>query len=332
MLVKKLLSPSELKTKIKLSHELKKIIYNNTRELKKIINGESNKFLIILGPCSVHDACAIYQYAKNLSQIYKFIKQKIFIILRLFTIKPRSDLINNFKGILHQPDINKPENIYNGIIFQRELIIKTISLSGLAIANELIYPEIFDYTSDLISYYVLGARTVDSQLHKLFCSNINFPLGIKNPLDGDLNILYKTLCATQSSNNFIYNLHEFKSFGNKYSHIILRGSKTRENYHYEDLIRAINLYPDLKNKFILVDTNHGNSNKNYHEQPRIIREILFNIKQNNLIKKFIRGIMLESFLKSGSQKTNKTFGKSITDPCLNLSNTQKILKYLYDNL
>lgn len=326
---KKLLTAQELKEKITLNSHDKKIIENNRSELKNIIRGTSKKFLIIIGPCSITDEKSICKYAEKLLKIYETLRSKIFIVLRMFTVKPRTNL-NDYKGLVHQPNLFEAENLYDGLICERKTILKLINLTGFPIANEFIYPEIFNYTDDLISYYTLGARSSDSQLHKLFLSGLDIPVGIKNSLSGNL---IKNISAVQTPHKLFLKGYETKTIGNILAHGILRGTLSAPNYHYENLIELIENYSSLKNKFIIIDTNHGNSNKNSYEQTRIAKEILFNRTQNNLIKKYIRGLMIESFLKNGCQNENGTvFGKSITDPCLGIYETEKLLNYIAQNL
>ena len=339
---KKLLSAHELKEKIALDMQTQKIIENNLSELKNIISDKSDKFLLIIGPCSVTDEKSICDYAQKLLKIYEAIRQKIFIVLRVFTIKSRTNL-NSYKGLVHQPNVNEPENLYGGITLHRKIILKLIKLTGFAIANEFVYPEIFNYADDLISYYTLGARSSNSQMHKLFLSGIDVPVGIKNSLSGNL---FENISAVQNSHKLFLDGYETKTTGNIFAHAILRGTNfnlnspvlsettnLNTNYHYENLIDTIKKYPPLENKFIIVDTNHANSNKNSFEQPRIAKEILFNRTQNDLIKKYVRGLMIESFLGNGNQNENgMVFGKSITDPCLGIYETEKLLNYIAENL
>lgn len=326
---KKLLTPKQLKSKFALSSQTQKIIENTRTELKNIISGKSDKLLVIIGPCSISDEKSICEYAQKLLKIYEQVHKKIFIALRMFTAKPRTNL-NNYKGLIHQPNPLEDENLYNGIIAQRKIILKVIELSGFAIADELLYPEIFNYTDDLISYYVLGARTCNSQPHKLFSSGIDIPIGIKNSLSGNL---FENIKAIQNPHKLFLDGWETETSGNIFAHAILRGTINNPNYHYENLMHTIQNYPPVKNKFIAVDTNHANSNKNPFEQSRIIKEILLNRSQNKLIGKHVRGIIIESFLENGKQNEKGTvFGKSITDPCLGFCETKILLNELFQAL
>jgi 3-deoxy-7-phosphoheptulonate synthase len=335
MKIKNIFTPNQLKSEFKLSAREKKNIYLNTREIKKIVANESNKFLVILGPCSVYDCKATLQYAYDIAKLYKSMRKKLFFVLRMFTTKQRTNT-NKFKGITHQADLNSSESIYDGLIAERKIIIDVIKTSGLAIANEIVYPNTFDYTDDLISYYVLGARSMNNQEHKLLASNLNIAVGIKNSLDGSLNILFNSLIAVHGKHRFIHAGYEIETNGNSFSHVILRGiecdSGFYPNYHYEDLLGVIKRYPNLQNKLIIVDSNHANSCKNYKEQPRIIKEVMFNRKQNNVIRNNVRGLMLESFIKSGTQERNQVFGKSLTDSCLSFGQTKNILEYIYEHI
>lgn len=326
---KKLLSAPELKEKYNASVQIKKNVDDNLSQLKDIITGQSDKFLVVIGPCSVTDEKSICEYALKLLNVYERLQSKIFIVLRAFTVKSRSNL-NSYKGFVHRPNLTEGENIFDGIILARKLMLKLIDLTGLAIANEFIYPELFDYTDDLISYYTLGARTCNSQLHKLFLSGTDIPVGIKNSFSGNLT---QNVLDIQTPHEFILKGYQTKTLGNILAHGILRGTTIAPNYHYENLIEQIENSSPLKNKFIMVDTNHANSNKNSSEQPRIAKEILFNRQQNSLIKKYVRGLMIESFLEDGRQNENGTvFGKSITDPCLGFYETEKLLYHIAQNL
>ena len=235
--------------------------------------------------------------------------------------------------MLHQPDpLNSPDML-KGLISIRKLHMRAINETGFSCADEMLYPENHRFLSDLLSYVAVGARSVENQQHRLTASGLDLPVGMKNPTSGDLSVMMNSITAAQSSHTFIYRNWEVESKGNPLAHAILRGyvdSKgvNHPNYHYEDLIRLVELYADSKlaNPAVIVDTNHSNSGKKYLEQIRIAKEIIHSARHNDDIHRLVKGLMIESYIEDGSQKScDGVYGKSITDPCLGWEKTERLI-------
>ena len=332
-------SPEYMIKKIPLSNELKKIKQKRDYELKKIIEGKIDKFIVIIGPCSASDEYAICDYVSRLAKLDEKLNKKLFIIPRIYTNKPRTTG-EGYKGMLHQPDPEKESNILKGIESIRKIHLKVLSESGLTSADEMLYPENFAYIEDILGYVAVGARSVENQQHRLVSSGIEIPVGMKNPTSGNFMVMLNSIKASQSKHIFLYRDKEVSSTGNYYTHAILRGyinkyGKNIPNYHYEDLNYIYDIYikQNLKNPLVIVDTNHSNSNKIYSEQPRIVKEILNNRKINYNIKKIVKGFMIESFIEEGNQQIGEgIYGKSITDACIGWDTTEKLLYYIVENI
>lgn len=337
--IQKIPSPEEMISAVPLSPEHKKIKKERDDELKRIIEGKSNKFLVIIGPCSASDEDAVCDYVSRLARLNDEIKDKLFIVPRIYTNKPRTTG-EGYKGMLHQPDPEKGANILKGITAIRHMHIRAISESYMTAADEMLYPENLAYVDDLLTYIAIGARSVENQQHRLVSSGIDVPVGMKNPTSGDYTVMLNSVHAAQSSHSFLYRDKEVSTDGNPYAHVILRGSMNKHgnsipNYHYEDLSLVIEKYiaQGSENPFIVVDTNHANSKKIYSEQPRIVTEILHNRSVNADINKYVRGIMVESFIEEGSQKIGgHIYGKSITDACIGWHDTEKLLRYIAEHV
>lgn len=332
-------SPESIKKEFPLSTVLKekKKLFDN--ELKNIICGKSNKFILIIGPCSADNEDAVLEYCLKLRQVQDKIKDKIFIIPRIYTGKPRTTG-EGYKGLLHQPNIKADENIKNGIIAIRKMHLKIIEESGFFTADEMLYLYNLSYIDDLVSYIAVGARSVENQEHRLYASAFDVPVGMKNPTSGDLSVMINSIYSARLEHRFNFTNKEVLSSGNTLSHAILRGSINQNgrnipNYHYEDIYKVISMYKekDLENPCIIVDTNHANSNKNHKEQIRIAKEVLYLRKTSKEINDFVKGLMIESYLEEGSQDMQaKVYGKSITDPCLSFYDSEKLLYEIYELL
>lgn len=337
--IQKIPSPEEMISAVPLSPEHKKIKKERDDELKRIIEGKSNKFLVIIGPCSASDEDAVCDYVSRLARLNDEVKDKLFIVPRIYTNKPRTTG-EGYKGMLHQPDPEKGANILKGITAIRHMHIRAISESYMTAADEMLYPENLAYVDDLLTYIAIGARSVENQQHRLVSSGIDVPVGMKNPTSGDYTVMLNSVHAAQSSHSFLYRDKEVSTDGNPYAHVILRGSMNKHgnsipNYHYEDLSLVIEKYiaQGSENPFIVVDTNHANSKKIYSEQPRIVTEILHNRSVNADINKYVRGIMVESFIEEGSQKIGgHIYGKSITDACIGWDDTERLLRYIAEHV
>lgn len=309
------------------------------KELSDIITRRDGRFLVIVGPCSAHDSDAVCDYAYRLAKLQEKVKDKLFIMMRVYTNKPRTNG-DGYKGMLHQPNPHDTPDMKTGLLSIRRLHGKIIGETGLTTADEMLYPDNHEFVHDLISYVAVGARSVENQQHRFVASGITQPVGMKNPTSGDINVLFNSLHAAQNSHIFLYNNREVKSSSNPMAHAVLRGSVNKfgrnlPNYHYDDLINTIEKYKNcnLKNPFIIIDTNHDNSGKKHFEQIRIVKEVLFNRTWNDDIKYFVNGFMIESFLEEGRQDVDgNVYGKSITDPCLSWVQTESLLNYIAEHV
>ncbi|MCH4168086.1 MAG: 3-deoxy-7-phosphoheptulonate synthase [Streptococcaceae bacterium] len=307
-------------------------------ELKNIISGKDERLLLIIGPCSAHDEAAVLDYTKRLAKIQEAVKDKIFMVPRIYTAKPRTNG-DGYKGLVHQPKSNEKPSLINGIKAVRDLHAKVIAETGLTTADEMLYPENLPLVDDLVSYIAIGARSVEDQQHRFVASGFDCPAGMKNPTSGNLNVMFNGIYAAQQPQNFLFNNAEVNTSGNPYAHVILRGSLNEygeniPNYYYENILKTISIYEKmgLENPFIIIDTNHDNSGKQYLEQMRIVKQTLVNRNWNQSIKKAVRGFMIESYIEDGRQNEAIEYGKSITDPCLGWDKTEELINYIYENL
>ena len=332
-------SPEEIKRKYPLPEEFvaKKEIFDN--ELRDIFSGKSDKKILIIGPCSADNEKALLDYCTRLRKVQDEVYDKIIIVPRVYTNKPRTTG-EGYKGMLHQPDPTKKEDMLQGLIAIRNAHLDVILKTGFFCADEMLYPENWLYLSDLLSYVAVGARSVENQQHRLVASGMDVPIGMKNPTSGDYSVMLNSITAAQHSHTFIYRSWEVESKGNHYSHAILRGyvnkhGQSLPNYHYEDLIRLYHDYKDknLENMAVIIDANHANSNKQYLQQIRICKEVLHSMRHSDEINSMVKGFMIESYIEDGSQKIEDgIYGKSITDPCLGWEKTEKLIKDIYDLL
>lgn len=307
-------------------------------ELKKVIRGEDQRLLLVIGPCSSDNEEAVIEYARRLSKLQEEVKDKIFMVMRVYTAKPRTNG-EGYKGLVHQPDTSKLPDLINGIAAVRNLHYRVITETGLTTADEMLYSANFPLVEDLVSYHAIGARSVEDQEHRFVASGIDMPTGMKNPTSGNLTVMFNAIYAAQNQQNFIYRDAEVDTDGNPLAHAILRGASTEQgvnepNYYYDILVKTIKQYErfGLANPFIVIDTNHDNSGKNYLEQIRIVRQTLINRAWNEDIRKYVRGFMIESYLEDGRQDTPNVFGKSITDPCLGWDKTEELIREIHQTI
>ena len=337
--IRKLPIPKEVKEQFPLSEELAKVKAKNDEEIKKIFTGESQKMILVIGPCSADREDAVIEYIHRLRKVYDKVSDKLVIVPRIYTGKPRTTG-EGYKGLLHQPDPTEPPDMYKGIVSIRKIHMRALAETGFSTADEMLYPENHRYLSDLLSYVAVGARSVEDQHHRLTASGLDIPVGMKNPTSGDLSVMMNSITAGQASHTFIYRGWEVESTGNPYTHAILRGyvnknGEAHPNYHYEDLAHLYDIYmkKGLKNPAVIVDTNHSNSGKKYNEQIRIAKEVLHSCRHSNDIKSLVKGLMIESYLEDGAQKVEEgVFGKSITDPCIGWDKTEKLICDIADLL
>ena len=336
---RRLPSADEIKEQFPLSETLKQNKIIRDKEISDVFCGNSDKFLLIIGPCSADRPDAVIDYMTRLAGVQEKVKDKIIIIPRVYTNKPRTTG-DGYKGMVHQPDPNEEPDMVKGIMAIRDLHIKVIEETGFYCADEMLYPENYGYLSDIISYVAVGARSVENQQHRLTCSGMDIPAGMKNPTSGDYSVMMNSIIAARHAHTFIYNGWEVKTKGNPLSHAILRGSVNKHgqslpNYHYEDLIRLCNVFEakKLDNRAVIVDANHANSNKQYLEQIRICKEVLHSMRHSEDINSLVKGFMIESYIEDGNQKIEDgIYGKSITDPCLGWDKSERLILDIADLL
>lgn len=336
--IRKLPIPKEIKAEYALGEAQAKQRELFLEEVKSVFRGETKKFILIIGPCSADNEDSVIDYMLRLRKLQEKVSDKILIIPRVYTNKPRTTG-DGYKGMLHQPNPNQAPDMLNGLISIRKLHIRTINETGFFCADEMLYPENYRYLSDLLAYVAIGARSVENQQHRLTASGIDVPVGLKNPTGGDLNVMMNSITAAQHSHVFLYRGWEVESTGNPYAHAILRGyvnkhGQSLPNYHYEDLYHLYDLYnkSNLANPSVIIDTNHSNSGKKYLEQIRISKEILHSCLLSNDIKGMVKGLMIESYLVDGTQKigSDHVYGQSITDPCLGWEKTERLVLDIAD--
>ena len=336
---RKLIIPKDIKEMFPVTEEMAELKEQRDAEIKDIIAGRSKKFMLIIGPCSADNEDAVIDYILRLRKVQEKVADKIFIVPRIYTNKPRTTG-KGYKGLLHQPDPNMNEDMLKGIIAVRETHIRAVKETGFTCADEMLYPENHRYLSDLLSYVAVGARSVEDQQHRLTASGLDIPVGMKNPTSGDFSVMMNSITAAQSSHTFIYRGWEVTSKGNPYAHAILRGyvnkrGRSLPNYHYEDLITVCDMYHEegLENPAIIVDTNHANSGKKYMEQIRISKEVLHSMRSNADIGNMVKGLMIESYIEDGCQAIGDgVYGKSITDPCLGWEKSERLIYELAELL
>lgn len=337
--IRKLPTPAEIKEQYPVPADVAEMKQKRDQEIADVFTGKSDKFLMIIGPCSADNEDAVIDYITRLAKVQEKVKDKILIIPRIYTNKPRTTG-EGYKGMLHQPDPEKKPDMLQGLLAIRHLHIRSMKEIGLTSADEMLYPDNYRYLSDILSYVAIGARSVEDQQHRLTASGMDVPCGMKNPTSGTLSVMMNSVVAAQMGHTFVYRGWEVKTTGNPLAHTILRGSQNKNghtipNYHYEDLMLLNDLYHEknLANPAVIVDTNHSNSGKKYKEQIRIAKDVLHSCSCSSDIRKLVKGLMIESYIEEGSQKIGEhVYGKSITDPCIGWADTEKLLYDIADLL
>ncbi len=337
--IRKMPLPEEIREQFPLSEQCVPIKEHRDAEIRRVFTGQSDRLILIIGPCSADREDSVMEYMHRLAKVNEQVKHKILIIPRIYTNKPRTNG-TGYKGMVHQPDPTKAEDMLEGLISIRKLHTRVIEETGFTCADEMLYPENYRYLSDLLSYVAIGARSVENQQHRLTASGMDIPVGMKNPTSGDLSVMFNSIFAAESSHTFLYRGWEVHTTGNPLTHAILRGyvnkhGESLPNYHYEDLLLTYHHYAEkaFQNMAVIVDTNHANSNKCYLEQPRIVKEVLHSCRHNAEIRSMVKGFMIESYLEDGAQKVEEgIYGKSITDPCLGWEKTEKLIYQIADQL
>ena len=336
---RKLPIPKEIKEQYPVTEKLAKIKAQRDADIKAVFTGESDKFLLIIGPCSADNEEAVLDYIGRLKRVGDEVSDKLIIIPRIYTNKPRTTG-EGYKGMLHQPNPDEQPDMLKGIIAIRDLHMRALNDYGFTCADEMLYPENYRYLSDVLGYVAVGARSVENQQHRLVASGISIPVGMKNPTSGDLTVMMNSIKAAQTSHTYLYRGWEVTSSGNDTAHAILRGymdftGRNISNYHYEDIAHLCELYNQygLKNPSVIVDANHANSGKKYLEQIRIAKDVVYSRNHNHDIKGLVKGLMIESYIEDGAQKIGEhIYGKSITDPCLGWEKTENLIYKIADNL
>ncbi len=335
----KLPIPMEVKERYPLTEELAKVVNDRNTEIADVFKGKSDKFLLVIGPCSADVDESVLDYIHRLRTVQDKVADKILIVPRIYTNKPRTTG-DGYKGMLHQPDPNEKPDMYKGIVAIRHLHMQALQDTGMTCADEMLYPENHRYLNDILGYVAIGARSVENQQHRLTASGLNVPVGMKNPTSGDISVMMNSITAAQHSHTFIYRGWEAHTHGNPTAHAILRGyvnkhGQSLPNYHYEDLLHLHDAYAatNLLNPSVIIDTNHANSGKKYLEQPRIAKEVLHSMRHNSDIHNMVKGLMIESYIEDGAQKIGEcVYGKSITDPCLGWEKTEQLIYEIADVL
>lgn len=335
--IKKLPTPTEIREQFPVPEHLAALKAERDQEICDVISGKSDKFLVIIGPCSADNAEAVCDYVNRLARINDKVKDKLILIPRVYTNKPRTTG-EGYKGIIHQPNPEQKPDFLQGLIAMRKMHIRVMEESGLTAADEMLYPENWRYVSDILSYVAIGARSVEDQQHRLTVSGFDVPAGMKNPTSGDFSVMLNSVYAAQHPHSFIYRGWEVKTTGNPYAHTILRGAVNKHgnslpNYHYEDLSLLLEMYGEreILNPACIIDANHNNSAKKFEQQPRIVKEVLHSRRLNADIRKLVKGVMVESYIKEGSQKIGEgIYGKSITDPCLGWADSEQLIYDIAD--
>ncbi len=321
--IKKLPTPDQINQEFPVPAKTQELKQKRDAEIRDIFTGKSDKFIVIIGPCSADNEDAVCEYVSRLAKVYEKVKDKLMIIPRVYTNKPRTT-----------------GDGYKGIIAMRKMQLHAIDVSGLTAADEMLYPENWGYVADILSYVAIGARSVEDQQHRLVVSGFDVPAGMKNPTSGDFSVMFNSIYAAQHPHPFIYRGWEVNTTGNPLAHAILRGATNKHgnnipNYHYEDLVLLLEKYNerDLLNPACLVDANHSNSNKQFQEQIRIVNEVLHSRKHNSDIRKLVKGVMVESYLEEGCQKIGEgVYGRSITDPCLGWEDSSRLIYDLAESI
>ena len=331
--------PEDIIKELPLPADAAKAKAQRDAEIAKVFEGNDDRLVLVIGPCSADTEEPVIEYIHRLADLQQKVKDKILMIPRIYTNKPRTTG-DGYKGMLHQPDPNEKPDMYKGIVAIRELHIRALRETGFSCADEMLYPENYRYLSDVLAYVAIGARSVENQQHRLTASGFDIPVGMKNPTGGDISVMMNSITAAQHKHTFIYRGWEVHSEGNPLAHAILRGyvnkhGQSLPNYHYEDLVHLAEVYANsgLANPGVIVDTNHANSGKKYLEQVRIAKEVLHSCRHDGDVKKLVKGFMIESYIEDGAQKIGECiYGKSITDPCLGWEKTERLILDIADLL
>ena len=326
-------TPDEIRKQFPVPEKLARLKEERDQEIRDVITGKSDRFLVIIGPCSADNEDAVCDYVSRLARLKEQVRDRLILIPRIYTNKPRTTG-EGYKGIVHQPDPGQKEDFLAGLIAMRKMHIHAIEVSELTAADEMLYPDNWGYVSDILSYVAIGARSVEDQQHRVVASGFDVPTGMKNPTSGNLTVMLNSVYAAQHAHSFIYRGQEVETSGNRLAHTVLRGATNKHggnlpNYHYEDLNLLLSLYNerDLVNPAAIIDTNHSNSGKQFDQQIRIVKEVMHSRRLNGDIRRLVKGVMIESYIEEGAQKVGGgVYGKSITDPCLGWKDSERLIR------
>lgn len=330
---KRLPEVEEIRNQYPLSEQQKIAREIRLNEIKYILERKDKRKLLLMGPCSADREDAVIDYITKLAELQESVKDIFLIVPRVYTSKPRTNGAG-YKGMLHRPESNcGQDDLLAGLIATRRMHLHIIQQTGMFCVDEMLYPESIYYLLDLLVCVTVGARSVENQEHRLVASGLGIPVGMKNPMSGDLSVMLNSVMAAQMKQCMIYRGWEVTTEGNQYCFAILRGYKNNcnkvfPNYHYENLCELYDMYQKqgLKNMSVVIDCNHGNSDKHYERQVRIAREVFGICKEDRALNEFVKGIMLESYLEDGSQLIgNGVYGKSITDSCLGWKKSEELI-------
>lgn len=331
--------PKEIREEMPLSPELAATKEAFDAEVADALTGKSGKLLVVVGPCSADREDAVLEYVSRLGKLRESVADKIVLVPRVYTNKPRTKG-TGYKGILHNPDPSKPDDLLEGVKAIRHLHLRVVEECGMFTADEMLYPENYQYLTDLICYTAVGARSTENQQHRLVASGVPVPVGMKNPTGGSMSVMLNSIYAAQQPQTFIYRNWEVETTGNELAHAVLRGrigsdGRWHANYHYEHLESLASAYAtgSFVNPAVIVDCNHDNSGKRPLEQMRICNEVLDSVARSRVIRGIFRGFMIESYLEDGAQEVGgDVYGKSITDPCLGWEKTSHLILSLADRI
>lgn len=329
-------SPGAIRSELPLSLDAVVKIMNARQEICDILDRKSDKFMMIVGPCSIHDPDAALEYADKLYRLSEEVKDRIMLVMRVYFEKPRTTV--GWKGLIYDPDLNKSYNIEKGIFMARKLMLKIVDI-GLPVATEMLDPIIAQYIADAVSWAAIGARTTEAQTHRQLGSGLSMPVGFKNATDGSFQVAIDAISTARSEHSFIGVLEDghvgvFRTRGNPYAHIVLRGGNGQPNFGAEHIaFLKVALQKVGINTSMVVDCSHANSNKDYRKQHVALEDVLGQLEDG---EKFIGGVMLESYLQPGNQKIQSgcrpVRDVSITDACIGWEETEKLVHETYERL
>lgn len=332
-----LATPEEVKRRLPLTAKAAATVFKGRESVRAVLERRDKRLFVVVGPCSIHDAAAAREYARRLRELAARVSSTLLVIMRVYFEKPRTTV--GWKGLINDPDLDDSFHIEKGILIARELLLYIAEL-GLPAGTEALDPIMPQYLSELITWTAIGARTTESQTHREMASGLSTPVGFKNGTDGSLAASINALQSVRRPHHFLGITQQgqsavFRTTGNQYAHIVLRGGGGRVNY---DAVSIAVAERELKtaglSANIVVDCSHGNSNKDADLQPLVAENCMMQIVDGN---RSIVGLMLESHLQAGSQSIPKDlsmleYGKSITDPCIDWASTESLLLKLHASL